>query len=69
MFNTLWCFAIIIFTLQNGVDINCVDRVLLHSAKPTLLANVNCTPLVSAVVSHQASIVKYLLEVMGFLIC
>ncbi|RWR89553.1 ankyrin-3-like protein isoform X1 [Cinnamomum micranthum f. kanehirae] len=48
--------------IKNGVNINCMDRVLLRSAKPTLLANVNCTPLVSAIVSRQASIMKYLLE-------
>lgn len=48
--------------IKNGVDINCMDRVLLRSAKPTLLANVDCTPLISAIVSRQSAIVKYLLE-------
>lgn len=66
---SIWWLAIIDFTLQNGVDINCTDRVLLHSAKPTLLANVNCTPLVSSIVSRQASIVKYLLEVLVLVLC
>ncbi|PKU80791.1 ankyrin-3 [Dendrobium catenatum] len=48
--------------VENGVDINRFDRVLLRSIKPTLHANVDCTPLVAAIVSKQNSIVKYLLE-------
>ncbi|KAL5726745.1 hypothetical protein ACHQM5_000011 [Ranunculus cassubicifolius] len=48
--------------IENGVDINCMDRVLLRSAKPMLHANVNCTPLVGAIVSRQVVVVKYLLE-------
>ncbi|KAK8945553.1 hypothetical protein KSP40_PGU010622 [Platanthera guangdongensis] len=48
--------------VENGVDINCLDRVLLRSIKPSLHANVNCTPLVAAIVSKQSSVVKYLLE-------
>ncbi|KAK1262067.1 hypothetical protein QJS04_geneDACA020280 [Acorus gramineus] len=48
--------------VKNGVDINCVDMVLLQSVKPTLHANVDCTPLVGAIVSRQASVLKYLLE-------
>ncbi|KAL0913364.1 hypothetical protein M5K25_016819 [Dendrobium thyrsiflorum] len=55
---------ILSFILQNGVDINRLDRVLLRSIKPTLHANVDCTPLVAAIVSKQNSIVKYLLEMM-----
>ena len=46
------------------MDINCADRVLLQSVKPALHANIDCTPLVAAVVSRQVSMVKYLLEVM-----
>lgn len=49
--------------LQNGVDKNCINRVLLRSAKPALHANVDCTPLVAAIVSRQMNMVKYLLEV------
>ncbi|XP_020083915.1 ankyrin repeat domain-containing protein 17-like isoform X1 [Ananas comosus] len=48
--------------IKNGVDINCVDRVLLQSIKPALHANVDCTPLVAAIVSRQVSTVKFLLE-------
>ncbi|XP_010934194.1 uncharacterized protein [Elaeis guineensis] len=47
--------------IKNGVDINCMDRVLLQSVKPALHANVDCTPLVAAIVSRQASVVKLLL--------
>ncbi|OWM85160.1 hypothetical protein CDL15_Pgr027947 [Punica granatum] len=49
--------------VENGVDKNCVDRVLLRSVKPALHANVDCTPLVAAIVSRQVPVVKYLLEV------
>ncbi|KDP25227.1 hypothetical protein JCGZ_20383 [Jatropha curcas] len=48
--------------IKNGADINCTQRVLLHSLKPVLHANVNCTPLTAAIVSRQVSMVKYLLE-------
>lgn len=48
--------------VENGVDLNCLDRVLLRSIKPSLHANVNCTPLVAAIVSKQSCVVKYLLE-------
>ncbi|PKA57990.1 Potassium channel GORK [Apostasia shenzhenica] len=50
-------FSTIIFAIffQNGVDINCLDRVLLQSVKPALHANVDCTPLVAAIVSKQSS--------------
>ncbi|KAH9329021.1 hypothetical protein KI387_001129, partial [Taxus chinensis] len=47
----------------NGVDKNSWDRALLRSAKPALHANVDCTPLIAAIVSRQAPVVKYLLEV------
>lgn len=56
----------LVFILQNGVDINCMDRVLLQSVKPALHANVDCTPLVAAIVSRQASVVKLLLEVIFY---
>ncbi|KAK9274440.1 hypothetical protein L1049_021687 [Liquidambar formosana] len=39
--------------IKNGVDINCMDRVLLRSVKPALHANVDCTPLVAAIVSRS----------------
>ncbi|XP_020596901.1 ankyrin-3-like [Phalaenopsis equestris] len=48
--------------VENGVDVNSLDRVLLRSIKPTLHANVDCTPLVAAIVSKHKPIVKYLLE-------
>ncbi|XP_021892850.1 ankyrin-3-like [Carica papaya] len=48
--------------IKNGVDKNCTDRVLLRSVKPALHANVDCTPLMAAIVSRQVSVVKYLLE-------
>jgi hypothetical protein len=48
---------------QNGVDVNSMARVLLRSVKPALHANVNCTPLVAAVMSRQISTVKLLIEV------
>lgn len=56
-------FVDVVTTLvKNGVDINCTDRVLLRSVKPALHANVDCTPLVAAIVSRQVPVVKYLLE-------
>lgn len=42
-----------------------MDRVLLRSVKPALHANVDCTPLVAAIVSRQVPVVKFLLEVMS----
>ncbi|KAJ6724173.1 REPEAT-CONTAINING PROTEIN putative-RELATED [Salix viminalis] len=56
-------FVNVVTTLiKNGVDIDCTRRVLLQSVKPALHANVDCTPLVAAIVSRQVSVVKYLLE-------
>ncbi|KAJ6376698.1 hypothetical protein OIU76_025781 [Salix suchowensis] len=56
-------FVDVVTTLiKNGVDIDCTRRVLLQSVKPALHANVDCTPLVAAIVSRQVSVVKYLLE-------
>ncbi|KAJ0049616.1 hypothetical protein Pint_14791 [Pistacia integerrima] len=56
-------FVDVVATLiKNGVDLNCLDRVLLRSFKPALHANVDCTPLVAAIVNRQVSVVKYLLE-------
>ena len=46
--------------------INSWDRALLCSAKPALYTNVDSTPLIAAIVSRQASVVKYLLEVINF---
>ncbi|XP_052209817.1 uncharacterized protein LOC127813100 [Diospyros lotus] len=48
--------------LKCGVDANAVDRVLLQSYRPSLHANVDCTALVAAVVSRQASAVRLLLQ-------
>ncbi|GLJ55644.1 hypothetical protein SUGI_1195080 [Cryptomeria japonica] len=53
---------IVAILIKNGVDINSWDRALLRSAKPALYANVDCTPLIAAIVSRQAPVVKYLLE-------
>jgi len=49
--------------VQNGADVNCMARVLLRSVKPALDANVDCTPIVAAIISRQISIVKLLIEV------
>ncbi|KAJ3706216.1 hypothetical protein LUZ61_009921 [Rhynchospora tenuis] len=53
---------VITVLLENGVDVNCMSRVLLRSVKPALHVNVDCTPLVAAIVSRQVSAVKCLLE-------
>ncbi|CAL5058400.1 unnamed protein product [Urochloa decumbens] len=53
---------ILIILLQNGADVNCMSRVLLRSVKPALHANVDCTPLVSAIMSQQISTVELLIE-------
>lgn len=42
---------------------NATDRFLLQSFKPSLHTNVDCTPLVVAVVSRQVSVVRLLLQV------
>nr|GEU82532.1 hypothetical protein [Tanacetum cinerariifolium] len=49
--------------LKCGVDVNASARVLLCSSKPSLHTNINCTPLVAAVVSRQVAIVRLLLQV------
>ncbi len=51
------------FGMQSGVDVNSWHRVLLRSAKPALHANVNCTPLIAAIVARQDLVVKYFLKV------
>ncbi|KAJ4711774.1 putative Ankyrin repeat-containing protein [Melia azedarach] len=56
------CSLITPCCVKNGVDVNLVNRVLLHLFKPALHANVDCTPLVAAIVNWQVSMVKYLLE-------
>ncbi|KAF5763932.1 putative ankyrin repeat-containing domain-containing protein [Helianthus annuus] len=48
--------------LKCGVDINASARVLLCSSKPSLHTNINCTPLVAAVVSRQVAVVRQLLQ-------
>lgn len=57
------CTDIHFFSLQNGVNVNCTARVLLRSVKPVLNANVDCTPLVAAIISRQISTVELLIEV------
>jgi hypothetical protein len=58
-----------LLVVQSGVDVNSWHRVLLRSAKPVLHANVNCTPLIAAIVARQDVVVKYLLEVFEQLFC
>ncbi|KAI3713276.1 hypothetical protein L1987_71850 [Smallanthus sonchifolius] len=48
--------------LKCGVDINASARVLLCSSKPSLHTNINCTPLLAAVVSRQVAVVCLLLQ-------
>ncbi|KAK9064731.1 hypothetical protein SSX86_016113 [Deinandra increscens subsp. villosa] len=48
--------------LKCAVDINASARVLLCSSKPSLHTNINCTPLVAAVVSRQVAVVRLLLQ-------
>ncbi|KAJ7279834.1 hypothetical protein O6H91_Y376100 [Diphasiastrum complanatum] len=50
---------------KSGVNVNSWYRILLRSAKPALHANVDCTPLVAAIVARHAPVVKYLLEAGG----
>ncbi|KAG8501302.1 hypothetical protein CXB51_003433 [Gossypium anomalum] len=45
-----------------GVDASASHRQLLRSSKPSLHTNVDCTALVAAVVSRQASVVRLLLQ-------
>ncbi|GJN20988.1 hypothetical protein PR202_gb08433 [Eleusine coracana subsp. coracana] len=58
---------IVVILLQNGINVNCMARVLLRSVKPALNANVDCTPLVAAIMSRQISTVKLLIEEGAFL--
>ncbi|KAE9599519.1 putative ankyrin repeat-containing domain-containing protein [Lupinus albus] len=56
-------FVDVIETLiKCGVDANATDRVLLQSLKPSLHTNVNCTPLVAAVIHRQVPVVDLLLQ-------
>ncbi|XP_010453541.1 PREDICTED: ankyrin-3 [Camelina sativa] len=48
--------------LKCGVDANSTDRLLLQSSKPSLYTNVDCTPLVAAIVNRQVSAVRVLLQ-------
>ncbi|RZC74654.1 hypothetical protein C5167_050134 [Papaver somniferum] len=48
---------------KSGVDPNSTDRVLLQSSVPSLHTNADCTALVAAVVSRQATVVRQLLQV------
>ncbi|KAL5537636.1 hypothetical protein UlMin_045634 [Ulmus minor] len=57
-------YADVVSTLVRcGVDANANYRVLLQSSKPCLYANVNCNPLVAAIVSRQINVVSLLLQV------
>ncbi|KAH9558803.1 hypothetical protein CY35_06G026300 [Sphagnum magellanicum] len=53
---------IVAILIKSGVDVNSWHRVLLRSAKPALHANVNCTPLIAAIVARQDLVDKYLLK-------
>ncbi|MBA0666242.1 hypothetical protein Goklo_002680 [Gossypium klotzschianum] len=56
-------FAEVVNTLMKcGVDASASHRQLLRSSKPSLHTNVDCTALVAAVVSRQASVVRLLLQ-------
>ncbi|OIW02996.1 hypothetical protein TanjilG_13633 [Lupinus angustifolius] len=56
-------FVDVIQTLiKCGVDANATDRVLLQSLKPSLHTNVDCTPLVAAVIHRQVPVVGLLLQ-------
>lgn len=48
--------------VKTGVDLNSWHRVLLRSLKPSLHSNLDCTPLIAAIVSRQPAVVKYLLN-------
>ncbi|KAJ3679843.1 hypothetical protein LUZ60_016121 [Juncus effusus] len=48
--------------IKNGVDVNCTARILLQSVKPSLHANVDCTPLIAAIIHRQIPTVQCLLE-------
>lgn len=48
--------------VKTGVDVNSWHRVLLRSLKPSLHSNLDCTPLIAAIVSRQTAVVKYLLK-------
>ncbi|XP_065876953.1 uncharacterized protein [Euphorbia lathyris] len=56
-------FADVVDTLVKcGVDVGRSDRMLLLSSKPSLHTNVDCTPLVAAVISRQVAVVRMLLK-------
>ncbi|BBN03698.1 uncharacterized protein MPTK1_2g25620 [Marchantia polymorpha subsp. ruderalis] len=56
-------FVDVVATLiKSGVDIDSWHRVLLRSAKPMLYANIDCTPLIAAIVGRQTAVVDYLLQ-------
>ncbi|WCJ27492.1 Protein phosphatase 1 regulatory subunit 12A [Euphorbia peplus] len=56
-------FADVVHTLVKcGVDVGKSDRMLLLSSKPSLHTNVDCTPLVAAVISRQVDVVRMLLK-------
>ncbi|KAI5069295.1 hypothetical protein GOP47_0015596 [Adiantum capillus-veneris] len=54
--------GIVDLLLKSGVDINSSHRVLLRSLKPSLHSNLECTPLIAAIVSRQTTVVKHLLR-------
>ncbi|XVF60084.1 hypothetical protein PTKIN_Ptkin08bG0015100 [Pterospermum kingtungense] len=56
-------FVEVVDTLMKcGVDASASHRQLLQSSRPSLYTNVDCTSLVAAIVSRQASVVRLLLQ-------
>ncbi|KAG0456521.1 hypothetical protein HPP92_024309 [Vanilla planifolia] len=48
--------------IESGLDVNGKDRFLLQSLKPLLHRNVDCSPLIAAIVNRQVSVVRRLLQ-------
>ncbi|KAI3426781.1 ANK_REP_REGION domain-containing protein [Psidium guajava] len=48
--------------IKCGVDVNGTDRALLQSSKPSLHINVDCNPLIAAIISRQVLVVRRLLQ-------
>ncbi|XP_030459921.2 uncharacterized protein LOC115680267 [Syzygium oleosum] len=54
--------AVVDALIKCGVDVNGIDRALLQSSKPSLHINVDCNPLIAAIISRQVSVVQRLLQ-------
>ncbi|KAF8018464.1 hypothetical protein BT93_H3374 [Corymbia citriodora subsp. variegata] len=54
--------AVVDALIKCGVDVNGTDRALLQSFKPSLHINVDCNPLIAAIISRQVSVVRRLLQ-------